>query len=100
MKSAGTAVKPGEIKDSFRSAALLLIARGVFIEGVIWAMLISAPLFADAPEDPGFETWGGSTWVAGGKQNGSSCTATDVARIRLTFMWERNGFMLISDRPS
>ena len=41
------------------------------------------------------ETWNGSAWVAGAKQDGSTYTATDSQRVRLTYTWERKGFMVI-----
>jgi len=41
------------------------------------------------------ETWNGSAWVAGAKQDGSTYTATDSQRVRLTYTWVRNGFIII-----
>ena len=41
------------------------------------------------------ETWNGSAWVAGAKQDGNTYTATDSQRVRLTYTWERKGFMVI-----
>ena len=41
------------------------------------------------------ETWNGSAWVAGAKQDGNTYTATDAGRVRLTYTWERKGFMVI-----
>lgn len=42
------------------------------------------------------ETWDGSAWVAGAKQDGSTYTATEAERVRLTYTWERRkGFVVI-----
>ena len=42
------------------------------------------------------ETWNGSEWIAGAKQDGSTYTTTDSERVRLAYTWERNrGIMVI-----
>ena len=42
------------------------------------------------------ETWNGSAWIAGAKQDGSTYTATDSERVRLAYTWERDrGSMVI-----
>ena len=42
------------------------------------------------------ETWNGSGWAAAGRAPGASYTATDSAKVRLTYTWKRKrGFTLV-----
>ena len=42
------------------------------------------------------ETWNNGGWTAAGRASGASYTATDSAKVRLTYTWRRKrGFTLI-----